>query len=265
MTGDKNKQTLDQRRFTFFGETGETAAADSVGTQSQEAVVRSQHKSVSAPGSTSVLTTNAESAFPLATATVGDRLWIFGHQGKGGMSKLLGMGLVPGTAVEIVSSTGTGSVIVAFGDNRIGLGAGMAEKVLVTKTKMEAKPMTQKDEMHLRDIPVGGKGRVVGYEKAARAYKGKLLAMGLTPGTEFAVIRHAPMGDPVEVQVRGFHLSLRKQEADALCVEGYQGQAGQTDQPRGAERLRGLSALLHWLSRLKLIAPLRKKQEETND
>jgi ferrous iron transport protein A len=43
--------------------------------------------------------------------------------------------------------------------------------------------------------------------------------MGLTPGTEFTVIRVAPLGDPVEIRVRGFHLSLRKQEADTLIVE----------------------------------------------
>jgi ferrous iron transport protein A len=72
---------------------------------------------------------------------------------------------------------------------------------------------------HLRDFAVGTTGRVVGYEKAARVYKGKLLAMGLTPGTEFTVTRHAPLGDPVEIQVRGFKLSLRKDEASVLFVE----------------------------------------------
>jgi ferrous iron transport protein A len=43
--------------------------------------------------------------------------------------------------------------------------------------------------------------------------------MGLTPGIEFVVTRHAPLGDPTEIEVRGFHLSLRKDEADALLVE----------------------------------------------
>lgn len=43
--------------------------------------------------------------------------------------------------------------------------------------------------------------------------------MGLTPKTEFEVVRVAPLGDPVEILVRGFHLSLRKQEADALIIE----------------------------------------------
>jgi ferrous iron transport protein A len=43
--------------------------------------------------------------------------------------------------------------------------------------------------------------------------------MGLTPGTEFTVTRYAPMGDPVEIEVRGFALSVRKDEATMLLVE----------------------------------------------
>jgi ferrous iron transport protein A len=72
--------------------------------------------------------------------------------------------------------------------------------------------------IYLRDLAVGCTGRVVGYEKSARGYKAKLLAMGLTPGTEFTIIRRAPLGDPIEIQVRGFNLSLRKDEANALFV-----------------------------------------------
>ncbi|PAX49091.1 FeoA family protein [Brunnivagina elsteri] len=75
------------------------------------------------------------------------------------------------------------------------------------------------DKKQLRDLSVGCTGRVVGYEKANRGYKSKLLAMGLTPGTEFTVTRYAPLGDPIEIQVRGFKLSLRKDEANALFVE----------------------------------------------
>ena len=68
-------------------------------------------------------------------------------------------------------------------------------------------------------MAVGTRGRVVGFEKGQRAYRQKLLAMGLTPGSEFVVTRHAPLGDPVEIQVRGFALSLRKAEAETLVVE----------------------------------------------
>ncbi|MFM9266743.1 FeoA family protein [Tychonema sp. BBK16] len=75
------------------------------------------------------------------------------------------------------------------------------------------------EKKQLGDLAVGAIGRVVGYEKTARAYKGKLLAMGLTPGTEFTVTRFAPLGDPIEILVRGFKLSLRKDEAKTLFVE----------------------------------------------
>ena len=75
------------------------------------------------------------------------------------------------------------------------------------------------EKKQLGDLAVGSTGKVVGYEKGARGYKGKLLAMGLTPGTEFTVTRHAPLGDPVEILVRGFKLSLRKDEAKTLFVE----------------------------------------------
>ena len=71
----------------------------------------------------------------------------------------------------------------------------------------------------LRDMEVGEKGKVSGYTKGATVYREKLLAMGLTRGTEFTVERKAPMGDPVEIHVRGFALTLRRDEASALMVE----------------------------------------------
>jgi len=69
------------------------------------------------------------------------------------------------------------------------------------------------------ELRVGACGRVLGFEKAASAYRKKLMAMGLTPGTEFTVARVAPLGDPVEVHLRGFALTLRKDEAAALRIE----------------------------------------------
>lgn len=73
--------------------------------------------------------------------------------------------------------------------------------------------------MNLRDMNVGDLGKVAGFEEAGRSYRKKLLSMGLTPGTPFSITRVAPMGDPVEIQVRGFKLSLRKDEAAAVMVE----------------------------------------------
>jgi ferrous iron transport protein A len=71
----------------------------------------------------------------------------------------------------------------------------------------------------LQDMAVGETGTVSGYVKGASTYREKLLALGLTRGTKITIERIAPMGDPVEIQVRGFALSLRKNEASALMVE----------------------------------------------
>ena len=71
----------------------------------------------------------------------------------------------------------------------------------------------------LQDLRPNDRARISGFAETGRAYRKKLLSMGLTPGAELTVKRIAPMGDPVEISVRVFSLSLRKAEADALLVE----------------------------------------------
>jgi ferrous iron transport protein A len=68
-------------------------------------------------------------------------------------------------------------------------------------------------------LAVGDQGKVTGFDQAGKAYRKRLLAMGLTPGTEFIVTRFAPLGDPVEIKIRGFSLTLRKNEAEVLKIE----------------------------------------------
>jgi Fe2+ transport system protein FeoA len=70
--------------------------------------------------------------------------------------------------------------------------------------------------MQLKDLKAGEKARIVSLGQGQPAYRQRLIAMGLLPGTEFTVSRIAPLGDPVEISVRGFALSLRKGEADIL-------------------------------------------------
>ena len=73
--------------------------------------------------------------------------------------------------------------------------------------------------MKIKDMEIGEKGRISGYDSSAGSYRQKLLAMGLIRGSEFTITRKAPLGDPIEIKLRGFSLSLRKSEADALEVE----------------------------------------------
>lgn len=74
--------------------------------------------------------------------------------------------------------------------------------------------------MHIQNLKVGHKVRITGLKSGEdKSYRKRLIAMGLIPGTEFEISRIAPLGDPVEILVRGFVLSLRKDEANILEVE----------------------------------------------
>ncbi len=68
----------------------------------------------------------------------------------------------------------------------------------------------QEVEVKLSQLKPGERAELVGYEDANGTYRRKLLSMGLTKGVELTLIKVAPLGDPVEVKVRGFSLSLRK-------------------------------------------------------
>ncbi len=69
----------------------------------------------------------------------------------------------------------------------------------------------------LRDVPVGDTVRVAKLTGEG-AIKRRIMDMGLTKGTEVTVRKVAPLGDPIEVTVRGFELSLRKGEAQNVLV-----------------------------------------------
>ena len=73
--------------------------------------------------------------------------------------------------------------------------------------------------LYIKDLGNNSTGKVVGYAQGAKTYLSRLMAMGLTKGAEFTVTRVAPLGDPVEINLRGFNLTLRKAEADVILVE----------------------------------------------
>ena len=66
-------------------------------------------------------------------------------------------------------------------------------------------------------LPRGQKARVLGFDLPPEQRQ-RLLEMGLTVGAQFEVVRFAPMGDPIDIKVRGYHLSLRKKEAAGVRV-----------------------------------------------
>ena len=70
----------------------------------------------------------------------------------------------------------------------------------------------------LADLRAGQRGRVSAVEGIDEVSL-RLLEMGLTPGVDLKLIGMAPMGDPLEVEVRGYRLSLRKSEARRVGIE----------------------------------------------
>jgi ferrous iron transport protein A len=71
--------------------------------------------------------------------------------------------------------------------------------------------------MTLADLKPGRTGRIVKIV-AVGPLKRRLMDMGIVPGTDVTVEKVAPLGDPVEVRLKSYHLSLRKAEADKIQV-----------------------------------------------
>ncbi len=75
-----------------------------------------------------------------------------------------------------------------------------------------------KEHVKLSTLKVGQEAKVVRVS-AESSLKRRLLDMGIVPGTKVRLEKIAPLGDPIDVIVKGYHLSLRKEEASAITVE----------------------------------------------
>jgi ferrous iron transport protein A len=82
--------------------------------------------------------------------------------------------------------------------------------------------------MKLSDLAVGASAVVREFPKTGSAFV-RLREMGLLAGTRVTLVRTAPLGDPLEIKVRGYHLTLRKTEADHVMVEVEQAPKPQSE------------------------------------
>jgi ferrous iron transport protein A len=73
------------------------------------------------------------------------------------------------------------------------------------------------DILPLTALAPGGAGKVTQINVPAGS-RPRLMEMGLLVGTPVELVRFAPLGDPVEIKVRGYHLTLRKHEAEQIFV-----------------------------------------------
>ena len=72
--------------------------------------------------------------------------------------------------------------------------------------------------MKLSELTVGASAVVREFPKTDSAFV-RLREMGLVTGTRVTLVRTAPLGDPIEIKLRGYHLTLRKSEAEHVLVD----------------------------------------------
>jgi DtxR family Mn-dependent transcriptional regulator len=84
--------------------------------------------------------------------------------------------------------------------------------------KKKQKQEGAKMRVPLKDLKPGQKGKILAVKSEGELGK-RIADMGITPGAMVEVKRVAPLGDPIDVKVKGYHLSLRREEATGITVE----------------------------------------------
>ena len=149
---------------------------------------------------------------PLNTMATGDKGYVVALRGgREFQQRLISQSLNVGAGIEVLHRGDTdgnrGAVSVRSGDSELTVGHGMAARILVD------------NQVTIKDLQVGQRARITGYATQDRDYRHKLLRMGMVKQAEFTLVRVAPLGDPVVIELRGMHLTLRKSEADAIAIE----------------------------------------------
>lgn len=84
---------------------------------------------------------------------------------------------------------------------------------------MKDKILKKGDKAHLSDLKIGQRAKVLGLHLDKPEVRRHLLDMGITKGTEILIKKIAPMGDPVDIELRGYELCIRREEMRNIDVE----------------------------------------------
>lgn len=156
------------------------------------------------------------SEFPLSEVLCGRPVQVARLLGRPmALARLRDMGVGEDRILRVEQRRADGGLVLAMAESRLALDAETAAAVRVRTEPGGAAARGRR----LWDLAPGERARVVGLAAGASAYRAKLLAMGLLPGTVIELVRSAPLGDPMELRVRGYGLSLRRAEAAVLELE----------------------------------------------
>lgn len=129
--------------------------------------------------------------------------------------RLAEMGIIPGKSITVIAtSSGPMGMMIYFQGQRLAISDEIAQKIIVRNISdqdaVEMQPLSE--------LAVGQAGIVVKLV-GTKALRKRLLDMGLTRGTMLKINQIAPLGDPIELLIRGYKLSLRKADAQSIMIE----------------------------------------------
>ena len=154
---------------------------------------------------------------PLATLKVGQSGVVVSVQADDATGAFLsGEGVRPGVEVFILGISDSGARLVQAGEKQVSFADTITQKIMI-RDRMEKLLMSSK-QVPLSKLKVGESGAIVAINIKGAARR-RFLDMGLVTGETITVKRVAPLGDPIDFIIKGYHLSLRKSEAKQIQVE----------------------------------------------
>jgi len=156
--------------------------------------------------------------FPLSAGAPGEevhvvRLELTGPERK----RLIGMGLAERARIEIISRDGEAGGVIAIEQSRVAVGRTVLDRIFVQAGRAP-QPAVPPRAVPLTELGVGRRGRIVRITGSG-PIRHRLMEMGVTRGANVFVERVAPLGDPIEVTIKGYYLAIRKNEAAQIIVE----------------------------------------------
>ncbi|MBO0424023.1 ferrous iron transporter A [Enterococcus plantarum] len=149
----------------------------------------------------------------LAQAKLNKVYTIEGIQAEGFAKKHLNnLGFVSGGKVVLVNYSRENGIVLLH-NSRIAINVSVLQQITIVE-----KSINEENWLSLDQLTVGEKARVIGIHGQG-AVKRRLMDMGLTKGVDLLVRKMAPLGDPIEINLRGYELTLRKNEAELVLVQ----------------------------------------------
>ncbi|MBC9704938.1 FeoA family protein [Enterococcus durans] len=125
---------------------------------------------------------------------------------------LQNLGVIIGSKIVVINRSGSNSILL-LKNNRIAVNRELLSQIIVKKSEFSEESWTSLDQLTTGEsgvvVAIHGKGAV----------KRRLMDMGVTKNVRVTVRKLAPLGDPLEITLRGYELTLRKEEASLILVQ----------------------------------------------